>query len=413
MSSSHAIHRTWRQFASHYKRPPTAVAYAPGRVNLIGDHTDYNGGLALPAPINRWVHVGAVQTNLDKGPGFQVYSEHVGETREWRREMPPPEESWMRFAQGAYELWSIHTGKDASFDLYLRGDVPQGVGLSSSAALGVALLQGFAAATGTSIEQLELCKLAQRIEHEYLQVSSGLLDQMAVVFGKQNALLEIDFQDNSMHYHPLPTLDVKWVVVDSGVRRELSHTGYQQRVEETRFAFAELQQLDADLTHPREVTRNHLNALLYPPDGIPGPAAGSADALIPGSTYSRALLHRRMQHFLTENKRVKEFVERLMGGDIWAAGDVMDASHKSLRDDYESSCPEVDLLQAAAVQTKGCLGSRIMGGGFGGCTINMVVPERVETFLENVSYRYAAETGLAAKGFSFDWADGAGVQGKL
>ena len=413
MSSRQNINRTWREFASHYKRPPTSVAYSPGRVNLIGDHTDYNGGLALPAPINRWVHAGVAQTKLDKGPGLRVHSAASGETLEWRREMDAPETTWMRFAQGAYELWSERFGKEAGFDVYVWGDVPQGVGLSSSAALGVALLNGLSAASGTELEAMELCRLAQRIEHEYLGLQSGLLDQMAVVYGKKDALMELDFKDLSMQYHELPQLDVKWVVIDSGVRRELSNSGYQQRVEETRAAMEELGRLNAAVQHPRDVTKQNLEALLYPPDGIPGPESRAAAEEPVGRGFSREALYRRLRHFISENERVRSFIGHLKGGDIWAAGDVMDASHASLRDDYESSCEEVDVLQSEAIRTKGCLGSRIMGGGFGGCTINMVVPERVETFLENVGVRYEAATGLKAKGFAFDWANAAGVQGKL
>lgn len=410
MSNRRATDRVWSKFAEKWGLPPEAISYAPGRVNLIGDHTDYNGGLALPAPVNRWVYVGARRNNREEGPGFQVHSEQHGAAFEWRSGMAAPAEGWMRFVHGAYQVWAERFGRKDYFHLHISGDIPQGVGLSSSAALSVALLKAFSATLRTDLEPIELCKMAQRVEHEFLGVETGLLDQMAVVFGQKGKLLEIDFRDLSYQHHDLPPLSAKWVVVDSGMSRQLAHSGYQERVEETRFAFSDLLLTFPELQHPRDVTLKHLNLWLYPPDGLPGPLSRDIDALVAGSTFSRRSLFQRVRHFISENERVGTFRERLLAGDAWAAGDVLDESHQSLRDDYASSSVECDWLQAAALRTKGCMGSRIMGGGFGGCTLNMVVPERAELFLAQLLGAYKSETGHEGSGFIFEWSNGAGIR---
>lgn len=411
MSSQRVIFKLWNSFGRQWGRPPAVVAYAPGRINLIGDHTDYNGGLALPAPINRWIYVGARQAQIEDGPGVRVYSAHKKSASKWLVGMEAPEEDWMRFVQGAYLLWSEQAQQSAAFELFIQGNIPQGVGLSSSAALGVALLKAMFGATGISLEDMQLCKLAQRIEHEFLSVETGLMDQMAVVFGRRDKLLEIDFKDNAPVYHEVPPFDLKWVIIDSGMRRELAHSGYQERVDETRTAFAALQEQFPALQHPRDLNLEQLEAWLGSGVSEGSPESSGSVVNSSGMVFSKETLFRRMRHFVSENDRVGQFIQQLKAGDLWAAGDVLDASHASLRDDYESSVAEVDLLQSFAVRIKGCMGSRIMGGGFGGCTINMLVPSRTETFLASILAAYKSETGIEGRGYIFDWSDGAGLSG--
>lgn len=383
MSFQTGIKTTRKGFNKIFGASPEAVAYAPGRINLIGDHTDYNGGLALPAAINRWVYVGASRR---ENPGIRVYAESEGLQAEWRIGEPDPEAGWMRFAQGAYVLLNHNFAWDFGFELYIRGDIPQGAGLSSSAALGVALLKSLCTVTGETLPHLELCKMAQQIEHQFLGIETGLLDQMAVVYGKSNMLLEIDFQDNSVRYHSIPDLGIKWVIIDSGVQRELAASGYQQRVEETRAGLKAVQKLDAGVKHFRDLELHLLEE--ESPEG--------------GENHFR-----RLRHYVSENERVGDFVQHLNKGDLKAAGEVLNQSHWSLRDDYESSHSALDWLQEEAVKIDGCFGSRIMGGGFGGCTINLVESVKANAFVRTLLKKYRKKGDIEGQGFVFARADGA------
>lgn len=355
---------------------PQAIATAPGRINLIGDHTDYTGGFAIPAPIDRHVIVAA---SVAGAGTLTAYSAQNKESWSYAAEEPAPESGWKAFAYGAWRLWGDHFGRENGFDLYISGDVPQGAGLSSSAALEVALLKAMLAASDTELDDLALCKMAQQIEHQFLNVQCGLLDQMAVVFGSRNHLLEIDFQDLSFSRHSIPQLDAQWVVVDSGVRRSLGETGYSERVAEMDRALAELQ-----MPHWRAIGLSDLARL--------GP-----------------VLAGRVRHFVTENERVRAFSAALGAGDLVEAGALLNAGHASLRDDYASSCAACDHLQSHAIAIDGCYGSRIMGGGFGGCTLNLVASDRVGYFKDALLPRYGGDWGKQARAFVFDFADGAAL----
>lgn len=372
-------------FQKVFGSSPGAIAITPGRINIIGDHTDYNGGLALPAAIDRWV---CAAVRIRSQPGIRAFSESTGEIMEWAPGDAQPDQVWMRFVQGAYEIWNRKHEGASGCEVYLWGNIPQGAGLSSSAAVSVSLLNGMYAASGSSITPLELCTQAQQIEHEFIGIETGLLDQMAVVFGKSDRLLEIDFRDLKIRDFVLPNLATKWVVIDSGVHRELAGSGYQKRVEETSRGLIKIQEKHPEVHHFRDLKLTHLESEL-------------------ASEFP--LLHKRLHHYVTENERVRKFLKDIAKGDVEAAGETLNLGHYSLRDDYHSSHPALDWLQTHAIGLKGCMGSRIMGGGFGGCLINMVQADQADEFMEILLEKYRVEMGEKGRGFVFEGVDGAGV----
>lgn len=323
---------------------PTWVGLAPGRINVIGEHTDTIGGLALPTGIDRWVvvrlrprvdgrvHIRAL--DLDETFGFDLD----------RR--PDPSPGWARTMAGAVVVCHAAFGLPAGgFDAVVTGDVPRGGGMSSSAALCVAWVNVLAAWAGRALGTLEAARLAQRVEHDWSGVPCGLLDQISSQASRSGRLLRIDFGGPAVGAVPAATPGHAWLVLDTGVRRSLATSAYGQRVDEVHAALRRVQ--------------------------ARRPGATFRD-LRPGDFRRGDLLDRRLRHGMNENERVDAVLRLLAEGDLSTVGAVISQSHRSLRDDLEVSCPELDSLVDAARAQAGCLGARMMGGGFGGCVLALV-----------------------------------------
>ncbi|HZT91326.1 MAG TPA: galactokinase [Gaiellaceae bacterium] len=332
-------------FERTFARAPAGVWSAPGRVNLIGDHTDYNGGLALPFAID-------LRTSVAAAPADQVRAVSEYEDDRWRK-----------YVDGAVAELGV-----AGVDVAVTSTVPTGAGLSSSAALGCAVVCAVAGAHSIGLEPREAAVLAQRVENEHVGVPSGLLDQLTSMLARRAHAVEIDFGRGFERLAPFEPRahDLAVLVVDTGVRRQLADGRYAQRRRECEAAAAAL-----GLPSLREASLADLARLEEP-------------------------LRRRARHVLTENERVQQVVAALSVGDFAAVGAALTASHASLRDDFEVSTPELD----AAVEIsrdQGALGARLTGGGFGGCAIALVPRERVHTVA-------AAQAGTV---FEVEPADGA------
>jgi galactokinase len=323
---------------------PAWVGLAPGRINVIGEHTDTIGGLALPTGVDRWavvrlrprvdgrVHIQAL--DLDEDFAFEA------------DQRPDPPEGWARTMAGAvvvcHEAFGLPAG---GFDAVVTGDVPRGGGMSSSAALCVAWVNVLAAWVGRSLGTFDVARLAQRVEHDWTGVPCGLLDQISSQGSQAGRLLRVDFRGPQLRAVPAPMPGHAWLVLDTGVRRALASSAYGQRVREVAAALQRVQARRPGV-HFRD--------------------------LRPGDFQRGDLLDRRLRHGMFENERV-DAVLRLMGeGDLFSVGAVLGQSHVSLRDDLEVSCPELDSLVDAATSQTGCLGARMMGGGFGGCVLALV-----------------------------------------
>lgn len=367
-------------FQERFGRAPEAVAEAPGRVNLIGEHLDYNDGLVLPAAVDRNVLVAfAVRPDAD----VRLYSLDFDEESRFSLEgaiRRDEDALWSNYLRGVF--WALgeeeHSGP--GLDLAVTGNVPVGAGLASSAALEVAALGALRAAWGLDIDDTRLALLGQRAENAFVGVQCGIMDQLAAALGVADHALLIDCRTLEHEQAPLRLAErgLAIVVVDSGVPRRLEESAYNRRREECAEALRRLR--EAMPERPPAALRDVSAADLEEHGGcLPPP------------------LRRRVRHVVSEMERVGASVAALGEGDLGTFGRLMDASHASLRDDFEVSCPELDRLAELAQGLPGVLGARLTGAGFGGCTVNLVQDGVVGAFAEEVAGRYAKETGLPAR----------------
>ena len=311
----------------------TVTARGPGRVNLIGEHTDYNDGLALPFTIDRGVTVTATPIEGDR---IEAHAQDLGETDEFAIADPPRATGWRAFVRGVVAELRAAGHEIAGTRLEIEGDLPHGSGLSSSAALEAALC--LALADG---DRVELAKLCSRVENDWVGAETGLLDQLASLCGEPGHAIRIDFRTLELTPVPLELGDWTLVTLDSGAAHEHASGGYNERRAECRAACERL---------GIESLRDAASA-----DGLPAP------------------LDRRVRHVRTENARVDETVKALAAGDLREVARLLDASHASLRDDYEASVPEVERT-VRQLKEAGALGARMVGGGFGGSVLALFPP---------------------------------------
>ncbi len=352
---------------------PFRIFFAPGRVNLIGEHTDYTGGFVFPAALDcgTWL---AVRPRTDGrfrffSTGFDNRVESGGDELAYR-----PKDGWSNYPKGV--IWQLKKQgvNPPGCDLIYHGNIPNGAGLSSSASITMVTAYALCALAGAGLSRIELAKLAQRVENDYLGVNCGIMDQFAVGMGKADHAMLLRCQTLEYEYVPLELGDYRLVIINSNKRRELAESRYNQRRSECEEGFRLVQ---AHLPHRAglgsvcvsewESVRHHI------PDGT---------------------IRNRLEHVVRENDRVRRSAEALAQGDLRQFGQYMNQSHASLRDLYEVTGSELDALVAAAQAVEGCIGARMTGAGFGGCTVNLVHREQVDEFVRRVTARYESETGL-------------------
>lgn len=374
------IRKNEQAFGTRFGSRPALTAFAPGRINIVGEHTDYNNGLAMPAAIDRWILVSSYprrdlichihSTDFNSSMHFKLGEEFV------------PSETWQQYVFGAISIVHDKFQLPNGLNAVIRGNIPIGSGLASSGALEVALMNAIRFLFQLGFNDLELIKLCQRVEHEYLHLQSGLLDQFASQFSRSGQLMVLDFDSLTADYFDANTPDSSWVIVDSGIKRELAHSKYMERVRECREGLVRLQNSGLSITRFRDITQDHLKHL----DGES---------------------HRRINHYVSENARVLAAKESILQGDPAQLGQLITASHKSLQTDYDVSCDELDFLVETALNQSGCMGARMMGGGFGGCTLNLVTHDSIEAFTSLVHQHYKDRYSRDASMYHFNLVDGA------
>ena len=312
------------------------VARGPGRVNLIGEHTDYNDGLALPFAIDRGVTVTAESLPGDR---IEARALDLGEEDAFALGEIGASEGWRAFVRGTVAELQAAGHAVRPCRITIEGDLPHGSGLSSSAALEAALC--LALIEDDDVDRVELAKLCSRVENDHVGARTGLLDQLAVLCGEEGRALRIDFRDLAIDAVPLDLGDWRLVTLGSGASHEHAGGGYNERRAECAAACEAL-----GISSLRDATGA---------GGLPDP------------------LDRRVRHVLSENARVDAMAEALAAGDLERAGALLDASHASLRDDYEASVPEVERT-VAALKDAGAAGARMVGGGFGGSVLALFPP---------------------------------------
>lgn len=356
---------------------PAWVASAPGRVNLIGDHTDYTGGFAMPFAIDRYTLVTA---SLGKSKVHQVYSEFAQEQVDL---LPAPPRAltagaaWHDYVVGVITLMASNGYQVPALRISIHSNLPVGSGLSSSASLELAvasLIEGVCEKTMDATQKMLLC---QQVEHEYALVPCGLMDQYTVCAGQQDHLLQLDCLSQTAEVVAIAGDDIRFLIIDSQVRHQHSGGGYAQRRDE---CFAAQEILGCSL---RDATEKNV-------------------ALLADKT-----LRQRAQHVVSENARVATLAGAMRSGNFALAGEAMNASHQSLRDDFAVSCSEVDQLVALAQQQPGVYGARMTGGGFGGSVVAMVQPGSVDTISKALTAAYEKATGLSTQPLLVVAVDGA------
>ena len=358
---------------------------APGRVNLIGEHTDYNEGYVMPVAVGLscWVAVGPRDDRK-----LAIYSENLDESTEVNLAKPDlhPSQNWSDYPLGVAAILQQEGYSLRGANLYIRSEVPLGAGLSSSAALEVAAGYALLRCSGYDVEPLQLSLLCQRAENEFVGARCGIMDQFVACHGQSGKALMLDCR--SREYCPLVMPDdTALIVCNTKVKHELASSEYNLR----RFECEEAVRLLAGALP-------HVRALR---DLKSGELEHQRGRLTP-------MLYKRAHHVLTENERVKSAAAALEQSDVSAFGELMRASHLSLRDDYEVSCAELEIMVEIADRQPGVYGSRMTGGGFGGCTISLVDSEHSAEFQRRVAEAYYSATGLCTDIYLCQASQGAG-----
>ena len=373
------------EFADRFGRAPR-VSRAPGRVNLIGEHTDYNGGFVMPAALE-FATLTAASPRPDRR--LAVYSMIMGETREFDLDAPPDRSSgdWSDYVIGVALMLERSGLPLSGADLIVWSDVPIGAGLSSSAALEVSVAHALLAQSGLPFDPIKTALICQRAENDFVGMRCGVMDQYIACCGVAGHALLIDCRSlASRHVAIAPGL--RLLIANSGVRHQHAGGEYNLRREACEEGVRLLSRCLGPIEALRDVTPDELEAQrLKLPD----------------------LIYRRCRHIVTENARVLEAARALEVGDFVACGAAMNASHASMQNDFEITCPEVDALAGLARTVEGVYGSRMTGGGFGGCTVSLLEASAVDKASQILTDGYRIATGLDTDIFVCAPSDGAGL----
>jgi len=340
---------------------------APGRVNLIGEHTDYNLGFVLPIALDMACYVACAPSDdgqlhvysLDRKEGFAFDSNVLN---------AKPRRDWTDYVIGVAQGLARRGVSITPMNIALHSEVPEGSGLSSSAALEVS--SAFAMLDGREFNKVEIAKLCQQAEIEFVGMPCGIMDQYISVCGQKNRAIEIDCRSLEHRAVALPE-DVAIFAVNSMVKHELASSAYAERVRECREAVELIRGKHPEVESLRDAKLEYLDEA-----GVTG------------------ILKKRARHVITENERVEQFLVESEAGNLAEMGELFVSSHRSMQFDYEISCEEIDFLVDAALEIDGVYGSRMTGGGFGGCTVNLVTPEKAAAFEKAITRSYKDKWGV-------------------
>ena len=374
-------------YEAAYQKPATDIFFSPGRVNLIGEHTDYNGGFVFPCALSFGTYL-LLSPNNEQKINFRslnidaVYSLALSQLTS-----PLANKAWANYPLGVIAQF-IKRGVSITqgYDILFWGNVPAGAGLSSSAAMEVVTAFAFNELLGTGYDRTELAKIGQKAEHEFAGVMCGIMDQFASAQGKQDHAIYLNCDTLAFDLVPVKLEGIKVVVSNTHSPHHLDSGAYNDRVRQCQLA---VQQIGAvrPIKNLAELTQADFEQVEH--------------------AITDEVAHRRARHVVGEVQRTKDAVEALQQGNIELFGKLMTQSHISLRDDYEVTGPQLDALAEAAWNVDGVIGSRMTGGGFGGCTVSLVRDEAIPTFIEQVGKEYTEKTGLKADFYIAEIGDGA------
>ena len=382
--------RLYEGFKKYYGDTKGAeLFFSPGRVNLIGEHTDYNGGHVFPCALTMGTYA-LVRKRDDNKMNFVSLNFNNAEvtTVELPELSYQKKNGWANYLIGV--VWTF-LGKgykiDKGFDLAMLGNIPSGAGLSSSASIEVLMGTALKYMYDIDIDMVEIAKIGQISENQFNGMNCGIMDQFAVAMGKKDNAIFLDTADLSYEYAPVKLKDAKVLITNSHVKHSLVDSAYNDRRNESTAALKALQ-TKLNISGLGDLTEEEFEENKY--------------------LITDEVQRKRAKHAVYENQRTIKAVNALKNNDIETFGKLMNASHISLRDDYEVSCPEVDKLVEIAWNIPGVIGSRITGGGFGGCTVSIVKNDAIENFRKEVISKYKEATGIDAEIYEAEIGDGAG-----
>ena len=374
-------------YEAHYQKSATDIFFSPGRVNLIGEHTDYNGGFVFPCALSFGTYLLIAANNENK---INFCSLNIDVTYSLELDQltkPMPDKAWANYPLGVLAQF-IKRGVviEQGYDILFWGNVPAGAGLSSSAAMEVVTAFAFNELLGTGYDRTELAKIGQKAEHEFAGVMCGIMDQFASAHGKQDHAIYLNCDTLEFDLVPVKLEGIKVVVSNTHSPHHLDSGAYNDRVRQCQLAVQQISTV-RPIKNLAELSQTDFEQVEH--------------------AITDEVAHRRARHVVGEVQRTKDAVEALQHGNIQLFGKLMTQSHISLRDDYEVTGLQLDSLAEAAWKVEGVLGSRMTGGGFGGCTVSLVRDEAIPTFIEQVGAEYTEKTGLKADFYIAEIGDGA------
>ena len=361
--------------------------FAPGRVNLIGEHTDYNGGYVLPCSLQFGTYL-LVRKTIDPMVKFKSLNFSMTAQVCMKRKISPIGKTWINYPLGVIKEFQLRDFKIPGMELLFAGDIPNGAGLSSSASVEMVTAFALNELLELNLSILELIKLSQHAENEFVGMKCGIMDQFAVGMGKKDEAVFLNCDTLNFEMVPFILKDYNLVISNTNKRRELADSKYNERRNECEKALEYLSK-SKPIRNLSELSLDEFKTV---------------ESVIPDS-----VIKKRAYHVISENKRVLDAVKALKSGELILFGKLMYDSHDSLKRDYEVSCTELDILVEEAAKVNGVVGSRMTGGGFGGCTISLVNKNKIETFKTEVGKNYFEKTGLKADFYLAEIGDGVSV----
>ena len=373
-------------FVSAYGQAADAVYFAPGRVNLIGEHTDYNGGSVFPCALSFGTYL-LLRKNGGNTVKFRSLNQPEVTELGFDQLTTPLDKTWVNYPLGVFAQF-IKRGIAITegYDILIWGDVPNGAGLSSSAALEVVTAYALNDQLGTGFNRTVLAQIGQKAEHEFAFVNCGIMDQFASANGAKDSAIHLNCDTLEFELVPVKLEGVKILISNTHSPHKLDSGAYNQRVAECQLAVKQL---------------NSVRSIKYLAE------LSEAEFKTIESAITDVTAHKRARHVVGEVQRTKDAVEALKAGDLVLFGQLMNASHASLRDDYEVTGVELDTMAEEAWKIQGVIGSRMTGGGFGGCTVSLVKDEAIDTFIATVGAAYEAKVGIKPDFYIAEIGDGA------
>jgi len=354
-------------FREFYDEEPLIVR-SPGRINIIGEHTDYNGGFVMPATIDKAIYIGISKR---KDEEIHLYAENYKQTHTAKlTELKISEKGWPNYILGVVDQLLKRGYRIGGFNLYIDGDIPLGAGLSSSAAMECAAAYALDQLFALSIPQLDIVLIAQQAEHVFAGVSCGIMDQFASVFGRKDHAILLDCRSMDYQYIPLHLEGYQLLLLNTKIKHSLSNSAYNERRAQCEQGVAWVKNDYPGVVSLRDVTLDMLHQCVEQKDRN---------------------VYEKCRFVVTENQRLIKAAAHLKEGNLEALGQLMLETHKRLSEDYEVSCKELDFLVDTVKDLDAVLGARMMGGGFGGCTLNIVKSEEIDNLVNMVSTKYLNE----------------------